>query len=65
MDVPVDICFPDRPPTKNTTPGNAPGSVMVWRDAHGRKQFLAPAGQRAFFRAAGYGQLRAQIDLLG
>jgi hypothetical protein len=58
LDVPVDVCFPDGPPA-NPPPGKAP--VTVWRDADGRKQFLAPAEQRAFFRAVGYGQLRAQI----
>jgi hypothetical protein len=61
LDVPVDVCFPDGPPA-NASPGDASGPVMVWKDAEGRKQFLAPPEQRAFFRATGYGQLRAQID---
>jgi hypothetical protein len=61
LDVPVDVCFPDGPPA-TTSLENA---VMVWRDAHGRKQFLAPPEQRAFFRAVGYGQLRAQGDPRG
>jgi len=59
LDVPVDVGFPDGPPA------NALSAVMVWRDGDGRKQFLAPPEQRAFFRAAGYGQLRAQIDPQG
>jgi hypothetical protein len=61
LDVAVDICFPDVP-LANANPANASDPVMVWKDAEGRKQFLAPVEQRAFFRAAGYGQLRAQID---
>ena len=62
LDVPVDVGFPDRPPADYATPAHSPGLVMVWRDAHGRKQFLAPPEQRAFFRAASYDQLRAQVD---
>jgi len=62
LDVGVDVCFPDRPPLENFTLGNAASPVVVWRGADGRKQFLAPAEQRAFFRAAGYGQLRAQVE---
>jgi hypothetical protein len=65
LDVPVDVCFPDDPPADNPTAAGSAGTVMVWRDGHGRKQFLAPAEQRAFLRAAGYGQLRAQIDSTG
>ena len=57
LDVPVDVCFPDGP-----LANPPPGTVMVWRDIDGRKQFVAPPEQRAFFRAVGYGQLRAQID---
>jgi hypothetical protein len=56
LDVPVDVCFSDE------APANAFGPVMVWRDGDGRKQFLAPPEQRAFFRAVGYGQLRAQTE---
>ena len=61
LDVPVDVCFLDGPPPDDLA-DNSSGPVMVWRDAQGRKQFLAPVEQRVFFRAAGYGQLRAQID---
>ncbi len=61
LDVPVDICFPD-PPHTEIAAETPPGPVLVWRNGDGRKQFLAPPEQRAFFRATGYGQLRAQID---
>jgi hypothetical protein len=64
LDVPVDVWFPDSPLADNATPANSPG-VVVWRDAHGRKQFLAPAEQKAFFRAVGYQQLRGQVDPRG
>jgi hypothetical protein len=56
LDVPVDVSFSDEPVA------NTAGRVTVWRDGGGRKQFLAPPQQRAFFRAAGYGQLRAQSE---
>jgi len=62
LDVGVEVYFPDRPLLENTTPGITAGPVTVWKGADGRKQFLAPAEQRAFFRAAGYGQLRAQVE---
>jgi hypothetical protein len=42
LDVPVDVCFPDGPPAESATSANPSGPVMVWRDADGRKQFLAP-----------------------
>ena len=63
LDVHVDVCFPDGPPA-NLSSG-APRALIVWRDGDGRTQFLAPPEQRAFFRAAGYGQLRAQIEPRG
>lgn len=37
-------------------------SVLVWKDATGRKQFVAPPEQRPFVRAVGYDQLRAQME---
>jgi Sulfotransferase family len=57
LDVPVEVSFPEGAPANA-----AAGPVTVWKDADGRKQFLAPPEQKAFFRAAGYRQLRAQID---
>ena len=36
--------------------------VVVWPDEFGRTRFLAPPEQHAFFQAAGYDQLRAQIN---
>jgi len=36
--------------------------VAVWADGFGRTRFLAPAEQHAFFSAARYDQLRAQIN---
>ena len=36
--------------------------VAVWPDEIGRTRFLAPREIHAFFRLAGYDQLRAQIN---
>jgi len=36
--------------------------VAVWPDEYGRTGFLAYPERHAFFRAAGYDQLRAQIN---
>ncbi len=59
LDVPVAVNFGERPSQAGTYQG---GPVLVWKDAEGRKQFLAPPEQRPFFRAVGYDQLLAQIE---
>jgi Sulfotransferase family len=59
LDVPVAVNFRERPSPAGTYQG---GPVLVWKDADGRKQFLAPPEQQPFFRALGYGQLHAQVE---
>jgi hypothetical protein len=61
MDVPVTVVFPETPPDLSA-PGYPACPVLVWKDAEGRKQVLAPPQQQPFFRAVGYDQLRAQLD---
>ena len=39
---------------------DVPLTAQIWKDAEGRKQFLAPPQQRPFLRVVGYDQLSAQ-----
>jgi hypothetical protein len=55
-DARVTVGFPEGQAEASTP------QVLVWKDAEGRKQFLAPPEQRPFFRAVGYDQLRAQVE---
>ncbi len=36
--------------------------VLVWPDQFGRTRFIAPPEQHPFLQAAGYDQLRAQVN---
>ena len=36
--------------------------VLMWRDAEGCTQFMAPPEQHAFFQIVGYQQLFAQVN---
>jgi hypothetical protein len=70
-DVPLVVVFMDRPATAadyaaletSAATADFPGDVVaVWPDQHGRTRFLARPERHAFFQAAGYDQLRAQIN---
>jgi hypothetical protein len=71
MDVPVVLVFVDQRPAgdlytllqKSAREAGLSGQVVaVWQDEIGRTRFLAPPEFHAFFRVAGYDQLRAQIN---
>jgi hypothetical protein len=71
MDVPVVLVFVDRRPAgdlyallkSSAKQAGLSGQVVaIWPDEIGRTRFLAPSGFHAFFRIAGYDQLRAQIN---
>jgi hypothetical protein len=71
LDVPVVLVFVnERPPSdlyallRNAAKqaGLAGEVVAIWPDEIGRTRFLAPPEFHAFFRVAGYDQLRAQIS---
>ncbi len=71
LDVPVVIVFLEERPAADLyallqkSAGQAGLSgrlVAIWPDAMGRTQFLAPPEFHAFFRVAGYDQLRAQVN---
>jgi hypothetical protein len=70
LDVPVVLVFVNERPTsdlyallqKSAKEAGLSGQlVTIWPDEIGRTRFLAPPEFHAFFRAAGYDQLRAQI----
>jgi hypothetical protein len=42
--------------------GLAGDVVLVWRNAEGCTQFIAPAHQHPFFRVLSYEQLHAQVN---
>jgi len=71
MDVPVVLVFVDQRPAsdlyallqKSAQAAGLSGQVVaIWPDEIGRTRFLAPPEFHAFFRVAGYDQLRAQIN---
>jgi hypothetical protein len=73
MDVPVVLVFVnDRPESnlytrlqKSAAEAGLKGQlVAIWPDEIGRTRFLAPPEFHAFFRVAGYDQLRAQINTI-
>jgi len=73
MDVPVVLVFVDERPTralyallqKSASEAGLRGEVVaIWPDEIGRTRFLAPPEFHAFFRVAGYDQLRAQINTI-
>ena len=63
-DVPVTVAFLEAMAQESAKAYSA-GPVLVWKNAAGRKEFLAPPEQRPFFRAVGYEQLRAQMSESG
>jgi hypothetical protein len=71
MDVPVVLIFVNGRPTsdlyallqKSASEAGLTGEVVaIWPDEIGRTRFLAPPEFHAFFRVAGYDQLRAQTN---
>ena len=70
-DVKVVVVFVPRPATpagyaaleRAAAKAGLKGEVVaVWPDEHGRTRFVARPVRHAFFQAAGYDQLRAQIN---
>ena len=71
MDVPLVLVFVDQRPAGDLyallqisakQAGLTGEVVAIWPDEIGRTRFLAPSEFHAFFRVAGYDQLRAQIN---
>lgn len=71
MDVPIVIVFVEQRPApdlyarleKSAGEAGLSGAlVAIWPDEIQRTRFLAPPEFHAFFRVAGYDQLRAQIN---
>lgn len=70
-DVKIVVVFLNRPATpaayaaleRAAKKANLDGEIVaVWPDEHGRTRFVARPERHAFFQAAGYDQLRAQIN---
>jgi len=73
MDVPVVLVFVNERPAadlyaclqESASEAGLRGEVVaIWPDEIGRTRFLAPPEFHAFFRVAGYDQLRAQINTI-
>ncbi len=55
-------CSYDRVRESAARGGLAGDVVMMWQDAEGCTQFIAPAHQHPFFRILSYEQLHAQVN---